>query len=95
MDLLSGLPRSRGTTDVAIERTFENGRRSVEAMYLFDVLLRRVDANEARFVASDDLHEDASKVSRWLGTCGAPPLAAPMAAHSDHGPICLVRWRRS
>jgi spermidine synthase len=76
VELLSGMRRSRGTTDVAIERTFENGRRSVEAMYLFDVLLKRVDANEVRFVASDDLHEDARKVSRWLGTCGTPPFAS-------------------
>ena len=74
LEMLSGVPRSRGTTAITPAPTFEPARRSLEAMYLRDVLLRKVDPAKVRFVLSDDLHEDAKAVSEWLRSCGALPF---------------------
>ena len=74
VELLSGLSRSRGITTISPAPTFENARRSGEAMYLFEVLLERVDPRKVRFIASDDLHDDACSVATWLEGCGTPPF---------------------
>ena len=76
VEMLSRVPRSRGVTTVTSAVTFESSGRGVEAMYLRDVLQGGIDANEMRVVKSDELHQDALAVSRWLRECGAVPFAS-------------------
>jgi len=76
LEMLSGVPRSRGVTAITPGDTFEPARRAIEAMYLFDVLRGTTDATRVRFVASDELQQDAASVSEWLRTCGPMPFAS-------------------
>jgi len=76
LEMLSGVPRSRGITAITPGDTFEPARRGIEAMYLFDVLRGTTDATRVRLVASDELQQDAASVSEWLRTCGPLPFAS-------------------
>jgi spermidine synthase len=76
LEMLSGVPRSRGITAITPGETFEPAQRAIEAMYLFDVLRGTTDASRVRLVASDELQQDAASVSEWLRTCGPMPFAS-------------------
>lgn len=75
MELLTGVvARPTGTTEISAAGTFGGARPAMESMYLFDVLARATDPAQQRLIASDELHEDALAVSRWLRTCGPAPF---------------------
>jgi len=74
LEMLSGVPRSRGTTTLTPSPTFEGAPRGREAMYLFDVLVGEADAARVRFIASEELHQDAVLVSEWRRSCGPAPF---------------------
>ena len=77
VELLSGVvSRPTGTTEITAALTFRDSRAAMESMYLFDVLVRATDPEQVRFIASDELHEDARAVSSWLRTCGPAPFSS-------------------
>jgi len=68
VEMLSGLSLAENVTSVTPTPFFVGSRLGLEAIWLRDVLLRRLDAS-LKFVLSQDLHDHARAVAEWLGNC--------------------------
>jgi len=73
VEMLSGLSVDDGVTALTPAPFFVGSRLGLEAMWLRDALLHRLDASE-RFVVSPELHEHARVLAEWLGNCAERAL---------------------
>jgi len=71
--MLSGLSPDDDETAVTPARFFVGSRMGLEAMWLRDALLHRLDASE-QFVVSPELHEHARVLAEWLDNCAGRAL---------------------
>src|SRR3989442_6823784 len=68
VEMLSGLSLAEDVTSVTPAPFFVGSRLGLEAMWLRDALLWRVDPSR-KFVLSQDLQDEARTLAEWLHAC--------------------------